>query len=188
VAKGGNYTVTPSKSDPILTYAFTPAGLTINSLGSNQIANFSASTSIISALNSTADAYVQDGSGANSNFGLATTLKVETDSKANNGKNFDAYLKFDVSGISGNIASVKLRVFASSSTPAGATTAVYSVASTSWSESGPNGITWNNKPTRSATPLTGSSAAINSTTPASYDLDITNYGRTEKNAGRELIS
>ena len=185
VAASGNYTLTPSKPDPILTYSFVPSSQTINGLNANQTINFSSSNAMVSALNSTADAYVQDGTGANSNFGLATSLKVETDSKANNSKNFDAYLKFDVSGVAGNIASVKLRIFASSSTAAGATTAIYSVANTSWLETG---ITWNNKPARSASALTGSSTAINSTNPATYDLDVTNYVKSEKNAGRDVIS
>ncbi|HJP93501.1 MAG TPA: SBBP repeat-containing protein [Pyrinomonadaceae bacterium] len=188
VAKGGNYTLTPSKADPILTYSFVPSSQTINGLNANQTINFSSSNSIVSALNSTGDAYVQDGTGASSNFGLATTLKVETDSKTNNSKNFDVYLKFDVSGVAGNIGSVKLRILASSSTAAGASTGVYSVSTTSWIESGPGGITWNNKPARSATALAGSTATINSTTPASYDLDITNYVRDQKNAGRDVIS
>ena len=185
VAALGNYTLTPSRPDPILTYSFVPSSQTITGLNANQVINFSSSNSIVSALNSTADAYVQDGTGANTNFGLATSLKVQKDSKTNNGKNFDAYLKFDVSGVTGNITSVKLRIFASSSTAAGVTTAVYSVATTNWSETG---ITWNNKPAPSATPLPGSSATINSTTSASYDLDITNHVRSEKNAGTSVIS
>jgi hypothetical protein len=184
VAKGGNYTLTPSKADPILTYSFVPTNQTISALNANQIINFSSSNSIVSALNLTADAYVQDGAGANFNFGLATSLKVETDSKTNNSKNFDAYLKFNMSGVSGSITSVKLRIFASSSTATGTTTAVYSIANTPWSETG---ITWNNKPVRDAV-LPGSNATINSTTAASYDLDITNYVRNEKSAGKDVIS
>ena len=186
VAKGGNYTLTPSKLDPILTYSFVPASQTINGLSANQVINFSSSNAVVSAMNSTADAYVQDGTGANTNFGLATTLKVETDSKTNNSKNFDTYLKFDVSGVAGNVTAAKLRIFASSSTAAGVTTGAYSVSNTSWIETGAGGITWNNRPT--AVALSGATAAINSTTPVTYDLDVTTYIRNEKNAGRNLIS
>jgi hypothetical protein len=188
VAKGGNYTVTPSKVDPILTYAFTPVSQSVSSLSANQIINFASSSTIISAMNATADAYVQDGTGANSNFGSASNLKVETDSKTNNSKNFDAYFKFDVSGVAGNITSVKLRIFASSSTAAGASTAVYSVSNTSWVESGSGSITWNNKPARSAQALAGATATVNSTTFATYDLDVTAYVKSEKSAGRDVIS
>ncbi len=182
VAKGGNYTLTPSKLDLILTYSFVPASQTINGLSANQVINFSSSNAVVSAMNSTADAYVQDGTGANTNFGLATSLKVETDSKTNNSKNFDTYLKFDVSGATGNITSAKLRIFASSSTAAGVSTTAYSVPTTSWTETG---ITWNNKPARNATL---GSATINSTTFSTYDLDVTTYVRSEKSAGRDVIS
>jgi len=185
VAKGGNYTLTPSKPDLILTYSFVPASQTINGLTANQVINFSASSAVVSGMNSTADAYVQDGTGANTNFGLATSLKVETDSKTNNSKNFDTYLKFDVSGIAGNITSAKLRIFASSSTAAGVSTSAYAVSTTTWVESGATGITWNNKPVRGAAQ---GSATINTTTPAIYDLDVTTYVRNEKTAGRDVIS
>src|SRR6185436_15809474 len=62
----------------------------------------------------------------------------------------------------------------------------YSVSNTSWIETGAGGITWNNRPT--AVALSGATANINSTTPATYDLDVTTYVRNEKNAGRNLIS
>ncbi len=185
VAKGGNYTLTPSKSDLILTYSFVPASQTISNLSANQVINFSASSAVVSAMNSTADAYVQDGTGASTNFGLATSLKVETDSKTNNSKNFDTYLKFDVSGVGSNITSAKLRIFASSSTAAGVSTSAYAVSTTTWVESGATGITWNNKPARGAVQ---GSATINTTTPAIYDLDVTTYVRNEKTAGRDVIS
>lgn len=181
----GSYTVVPSKVDPILTYVFTPPSQTVSSLSANQAINFSSSTIIVSELRPVADAYVQDGSAANTNFGSANTLKVETDSKTNNGKNFDAYFRFPISGIAGNITSVKLRIFAASSTTAGVNTAVYSVTSTTWSETA---ITWNNKPGRGGTPLTGSTVTVNNTNFTTYDLDITAHVRNEKNAGNDLIS
>jgi hypothetical protein len=179
----GSYTVTPSKVDPILTYVFTPASQTVASLSANQTINFSSSTIIVSASGPVADAYVQDGTAANTNFGSANTLKVETDSKTNNSKNFDAYVQFPISGIAGNITSAKLRIFAASSTTTGVSTAAYSVASTPpWSETA---ITWNNKPQRGTQLAT---ATINSTNFTTYDLDITTQVRTEKNAGNESIS
>ena len=178
----GSYTVVPSKTDPILTYVFTPPSQTVSSLSANQTINFSSSTIILSELRPIADAHVQDGTAANTNFGSATTLKVETDSKTNNGKNFDAFFTFPISGIAGNITSVKLRVFAASSTATGVNTSVYSVTSTTWSETA---ITWNNKPPRGAQLAT---ATINNTNFTTYDLDITGHVRNEKNAGNEVIS
>ena len=183
----GSYTITPSKADPILTYAFSPASQTI-SLNSNQTINFSSSTSIIlSGLIPSADAHVQDGTSANTNFGTASSLKIETDSKTNNGKNFDGYFKFDVSGVAGNTASAKLRIFASLSAAGSVNTSVYSVANTSWLESGTNSITWNNRPPRSNTALAGATATVNSTTYATYDIDVTAYVKSEKSAGRDVI-
>jgi hypothetical protein len=178
----GSYTVTPSKIDPILTYVFTPASQTVSTLSANSTINFSSSTIILSELKPLADAYVQDGTAANTNFGSANTLKVETDSKTNNAKNFDSFLRFPISGIAGNVTSVKLRIFAASSTTTGVQTAVYAVSSTTWSETA---ITWNNKPQRGTQLAT---ATVNSTNFTSYDLDITAQVRLEKNAGNESIS
>lgn len=65
----GNYTVTPSKTDDLLTYTFTPPNRSYTNMNSSQVADFSATTSIQSVLNSSADAYVQDGTNAGVNFG-----------------------------------------------------------------------------------------------------------------------
>lgn len=188
VAKGGTYTVTPSKSDPVLIYTFSPTSQTISSLNADQTINFTSLTSIISALNPTADAYVRDGTSANTNFGTITPLRVETNSKSNNGKNYDGYFKFDLTGVGANITSAKFRIFAALSAAGSINTSVYSVANTSWLESGANSITWNNRPPRSATALPGATVSVNSTTYAAYDIDITAYAQSEKSAGRDVIS
>jgi len=185
---GGSYTVTPSKTDPILTYSFTPPSQSMNNITSSQIVNFTANTAITTELNAIADAYVQDGTVTGTNFGTATTLKAETDSKINNNKNFDSYLKFDLASVNLNIQSAKLRIYAASSTTGGVATSAYSVSAVNWIESGTGGITWSNKPARSATALTGASATVTGTTFATYDIDVTNYIKTEKAAGRNIVS
>lgn len=186
VAAGGNYTITPSKPDPLLTYSFNPTSRSITNLSANtSLMDFTASVSIVTTVNSIADAYVQDGSAANTNFGTATTMLVRTDNQTNNGLNRDAYLMFDVDGVSGSISSVKLRFFAALSQAGSKTTAAYSVNSTTWIESGSNSITWNNKPPRQSLLA---NVVVSGTTFATYDIDVTNYVRDEKLAGRNRVS
>ncbi|MGH9315576.1 MAG: Ig-like domain-containing protein [Thermoanaerobaculia bacterium] len=59
-------------------------------------------------LNPTVDSFVRDGSSANNNYGVASTLEVRTSSAGNNR---DAYFKFVLSGIA-NVGSARLRIYA----------------------------------------------------------------------------
>jgi len=133
------------------------------------------------ALNPTADAYVRDGTWANTNFGTSTGLFTKTSGNA--GQNYDSYLKFDVSSVGGvgSVASAKLRINASLSSGSLVAT-VYAVSSTTWSETA---ITWNNKPARggalASTTVTGSSFIY-------YEFDVSNYLIAEKAAGRNIVS
>ena len=140
-------------------------------------------------LTPTADAYVRDGSAnTGTNFGTATTLSARTDTAANSGNNYDTYFKFDTTsgGNAANISSVKLRVYGALSVAGTVSTSVYAVATTTWIESGTGSITWTNKPARGATAL--SSVSVTGTTSAWYELDVTNYVKSEKTAGRNVIS
>ena len=184
----GNYTVTPSKTDDLLTFTFTPPSRSYTNMNSSQVADFTATTSIQSVLHPSADAYVQDGTNAGVNFGTAATLKVQTGSQANVGANQDAYFKYDLSGVGQNISSAKLRISASLSAAGSLSSSVHSVADTSWVESGTGSITWNNRPARSATPLSGASITVTNTTLTTFDIDVTSYVKSEKAAGRDLIS
>jgi hypothetical protein len=184
----GNYTVTPSKTHDILTYGFTPPARTFTNLSSSQVADFTSATFLQSTLYPIADATVQDGASANSNFGTAATLGVRTDATANSGNNRDAYLRFDLSGVAGNVTSAKLRVYAALSAAGSDATSAYPVSSTNWVESGTGSIIWNNKPARGATAIAGATATVNTTTFAAYDIDVTAYIKGEKSAGRDLVS
>ena len=125
------------------------------------------------------DAYVRGGSYSGTNSGTDTTLLVK---KSNNAAlNREAYFKFNLSSVS-TIAQAKLRIYAASTTTSPVTTTIFPVANTSWTETG---ITWNNRPTRSAA-LT--SKTINGTTSIWYELDVTNYLKSEKAAGRNIVS
>lgn len=130
-------------------------------------------------LNPVADAYVRDGTSKTTNFGGATTLDVRTGTK--NGDSRDAYLKFDLTSMA-NVKTAKLRIFAALSAAGTIGTSVYSVANTTWTESG---ITWNTKP-----PLGAALASTNvtSTTYGWYELDVTNYVKGEFAAGRKVMS
>jgi len=185
---GGNYTATPSKADPLLTYTFTPTGQSYSPLSANQTTNFTAATAYLNSLYPIADAYVQDGSGASTNFGAVTPLKAQTDNHANSGKNMDSYFMFDLSGVGKNITVAKLRIYAALSASGSVSTSAYGVTNTSWIEVGTGSITWNNKPARNASAITGATATVTSTSYATYDLDVTSYVTSEKSAGRDLIS
>ena len=84
-----------------------------------------------------------------STYGSNTTFRVRSGDPT-----YNAYLKFDVSGISGIVVSAKLRLFVNDDGSVGGT--VYAVSndylntSTPWVESG---LHWNNAPLISGTPL-----------------------------------
>lgn len=95
-----------------------------------------------------ADAYVRDGSSATTNFGTAPDLEIKKDTAANSGNNREAYLKFDLNGISSVPAGATVRLVPIwlSATNKQDTAALASTDS--WTESG---INWNNKPASGAT-------------------------------------
>ena len=181
---GVTYTVTPSRPDYTFTYTFTPASQTFSNLSANQTANFSFTTASNLTIFPVADAYVQDGTAAGTNFGSATPMLLRSSNTT--GQKRDVYLKFDLSSVSKVITSVKLRFTAALSAGNGISTAAYSVADTTWLEKDPGGINWNNKPARGATAL--ATVSVATTTFATYELNVTSYVVSEKAAGRNLIS
>lgn len=128
-----------------------------------------------------ADAYVLDGTWANSNFGTANPIFTQT--RDTTGQNYDSYLKFDAAsaGGAGSVASAKLRVSASKAGPGVGMTA-YAVADTTWSE---GSITWNNKPARGAALASVTVAGVSY---VYYEFDVSAYVIAEKAAGRNLLS
>ena len=83
----------------------------------------------------TADARISQGF-PTSNYGTDPSLRVRLDPAAAH----RAYLRFQVTGITGTVTSVKLRIFCTDAAPTGGT--VYR-ANTGWTEST---LTWNNAP------------------------------------------
>lgn len=86
-----------------------------------------------------ADARVSQAS-PSTNYGTATNLQ----SGASAGTAQTSYIRFTVSGLSGSIQSVKLRVFCTTNGTANGP-AIY-LANNTWTESGTGGITWNVQP------------------------------------------
>jgi hypothetical protein len=89
------------------------------------------------AFTTEADARVVQAS-PTTNYGTANNLQVDGDTAQT------SYIRFTVSGVTGSIQNVKLRVFCiTNGTTNGP--AVY-LADSNWVESGTSGITWNTQP------------------------------------------
>jgi hypothetical protein len=162
---GGTTTATPQPppSTPTLPVVLPPSGTPSNSLA-------------------IADAYIESGSLANSNFGSLAQLYTQTNATASYGR--ETYLKFDVSSL-GSVSSAKIRISAALTTSSGGaiSMSVYPVTSSSWTESA---ITWNNKPLRNATAL--SSVSVATTGYVRHELDVTSFIKSERAAGRTVVS
>ncbi len=130
-------------------------------------------------INPTADAYVQGANNANKNFGTATQLKARTNATA--AKNFDSYLKFDMSTVPA-FSAVKLRLYAALSGNGSVSATISAVSNTTWGETT---ITWNNKPAVGAALASGT---VTNKTFAWYELDVTGYLQSERAAGRNVVS
>src|SRR4029077_12977003 len=123
-------------------------------------------------LNPTADAYVHDGSTAGTNFGTDPQLQVK---KGGSGFNRVSYIKFDLSSV-GTITSAQLQVLTrlSDTQNASIDTSVFSVADTSWTETG---INFNNAPAAGPTPL--ATTKITGVGGDIYIWDVSSYVKAE---------
>jgi hypothetical protein len=130
-------------------------------------------------LTPTADAEVRDGSYSSLNFGTLNTMGAKTTAVA--GFNRDAYLKFDTASL-GTVSTAKLRFYAALSGAGRVSTSVYSVASTSWTETG---IKWTGRPARGT--LIGT-VSVASTTYGWYEVDVTSQVKAAKAANQRLVS
>jgi glucose/arabinose dehydrogenase len=129
-----------------------------------------------------ADSFVRDGSYANTNFG--TTNPLNTKLNAAVGYNRWVYLKFDLSSVSSfATATLQMRGALGDTSGTNVPTAVYPVSDTSWTETG---ITWNNRPTTSATEL--ARVTVPDMTFRTFTWDVTSYLKSEKAAGRNIVT
>ncbi len=132
--------------------------------------------SVSTGISPVADAHVKEAS-PTSNYGTATLLEALSAS----GDHRVAFFRFDLSNVP-VITGAKLRINAAMSGNATVGTTAYSVSNTNWSETG---ITWNNRPSL-GTAL--GSATVSGTTFTWYELDVGSYVKSEKLAGRNIIS
>ena len=107
----------------------------------------------------TADAHVKSTS-PTANYGTLTTMQLREEAA---GVTYRDYLKFNVTGLSGTVSAVKLRLFITDVSPDSGT--VYRVSDTSWGETS---IIWNNAPT-----LGSSVGSAGATTTAGTWVEIT---------------
>jgi endoglucanase len=128
-----------------------------------------------------ADAYVRAGIYSAQNFGTAKTLTAKKGVTDNNTRR--SYLMFDISAV-GDTDRVMLRLYGRLSNIANQNvkTTVYAVADTTWGE---NTVTWNTRPNLGTVLGT---FVIQGTTPQWINVDVTKYVRSEKAAGRQVIS
>jgi hypothetical protein len=127
----------------------------------------------------TADAEVRDGSYSNLNFGTLRTMGAKT--TATSGFNRDAYLKFDTASL-GTVSTARLRFYGALSGAGRVSTSVYSVASTTWTETG---IKWSTRPARGR--LLGT-VSVASTTYGWYEVDVTSQVKAAKAANQRFVS
>lgn len=132
------------------------------------------------------DAYVRDGSNAAITHGTTdSTLlitKVSPAGQLNNAR--EAFLRFNATGVSGNVSSATLRVYGKidlTTTPT-VPVAAYAVSNTGWTE---NALTWNNKP---ATGVALDTVTVSNTAYVYYSWDVTAWVNAELTAGRTNIA
>ena len=88
------------------------------------------------------------------NFGTASTLRVRLSSSSTESTLY-SYLKFDVSGVTGTVLDAKLRMLPTGQDGASPDSGSVHRIDTGWTETG---VTWNNAPVITGTPLAGASA------------------------------
>jgi hypothetical protein len=168
-----------------------PAGqhtlrLVMNSVGATgSVGNFnyvrigSTPTGAAVTVTTNTAAHVRDGSYAATSFGNAAALEVK---KNNSGYNREIDLKFDLAAVP-SIASAKLRLYGRllDAQIAAVNLGVYASATTNWSES----VTWNTRPAAGSRLAT---ATITGTAAKWYEIDVGSYLKTEKTAGRNVVT
>jgi autotransporter-associated beta strand protein len=114
------------------------------------------------AVGAVADATVRGGASANLNSGTTTDLSVKNDTSASADNDREAYLRFDLNGLSAAPGNAFLRLMPYS-VPATLQHSAQLVTDDTWSETG---ITWNTKPAGSTllgswTPVAGQYTSVN---------------------------
>jgi hypothetical protein len=113
-----------------------------------------------------ADAYTKSNA-LTTNYGTQTSIRVKNGGTSPTAYNYDSFVKFNVTGISGTVTSVKLRLFCIDPASRGGT--VHGVGDSSWTELG---ITAGNQPAMDAALASIGATTLDAwteiTIPASY--------------------
>jgi PKD repeat protein len=148
---GGTYTVTLTATNALGSDTATQTGLiTVTS------------SDVTLTLNPIADSYVSS-SNLTGNYGTQTTMKVREGDGSTTNPNYRTYLKFDVSGVSGTVSAVTLRLFVTD--PSANIESVFVVGDSSWTETA---ITYTNAPA-----ISGSAVGTTKSAPAGAYVSIT---------------
>lgn len=153
-------TTSPATSYHYKVVAYNAAG---RSADSNQV-TVTTSSSSVSTLNPTADTYVRDGTNASNSYGTQGTVEA----KAGSGYTRQAFIKFDLTGLSGTVNDAVLRVYGKLNTADNVPIVAKEVADNTWTES----INWSTKPTMGATI---DQQTITSTGNVWHEFDLTPY-------------
>nr|WP_246301456.1 DNRLRE domain-containing protein [Microbacterium immunditiarum] len=119
------------------------------------------------SVGATADAFVRDGTYADTNYGADQQLYVKNDGT---GYSRRAFVKFDLAGVTGGVTSATLRLVPTSTGAAGLSNQAYSVSDPNWSESI---LTWRSQP--AGVTMVGSWTVPTAGTPV--ELDVTEQVR-----------
>jgi hypothetical protein len=132
-------------------------------------------------LNPVADSYIQSGSGAALNFGLLNTLIVKASTDPLWVR--ESVIRFDISGISGNLLNARLRIFGGLSDNNNSfVTVEVKENTTNWTETGVN---WNNRPSH-LNPIIATQN-ISGTSKKTYEWELSTYILAQRALGRNTI-
>ncbi|MFT3911941.1 MAG: PQQ-dependent sugar dehydrogenase [Ferruginibacter sp.] len=134
-------------------------------------------------LNPVADAFVRSGSASATNYG--SDKKLYTKNSSVSSGIYQTYLRFDISSLATNAASVKLRLYGylNNTSIASVTAQVFNVANTTWQEAV---INYDNKPAPDATVLASTNVA--GTTQQYYEWDLTQHINNLRSTGATSVS
>lgn len=125
-----------------------------------------------------ADAFVRSGGYANTNYGGSTQLVTK---KSVAGYTRYSFVKFDLSALSGSIATGKLRLYGSRAGKLSSAESCYAVSDTTWTE---KGINWNRMPG-----IGDKQTTTNITSSLSwYEWDVTAYLQAQQLAGKSQVT
>jgi hypothetical protein len=165
------------------TFAVTSSGLTSVNVIATEADDDTPTPPAGGTILADAATYVRGGTSAGLNFGTAGELVVKQASGPNTTR--EAYLKFDLSGVTTiDSATLRLNARLSSTTNASLVSEVFSASDTSWTETG---LTWDAKPAAGGGTVHGS-VSVSGTTAQWYAIDLTDLLKAELAAGRTMVT